>query len=61
MYLCLMSQSHLDSLYALRSLFERDEDWVALGHVVYLLELLSAPSDSTDGRIFNLSGSISIH
>jgi hypothetical protein len=56
-----MNRRHIETLIELRSAFEREEDWVAVGHVVYLLERLSDLDESSDRRILGKAVSWSIH
>lgn len=46
-----MRKDHLASLHALRETFENEEDWVAVGHVSYLIDQLSVPRKCANAHL----------
>ena len=55
-----MDSETFDSLIKLTITFERDEDWVAVGHVAYLLDKFPYPSD-TMARVSTAQISTALH
>lgn len=56
-----MDSQNIKILSDLKSVFEFEEDWVAVGHVAYLLQRLYDREDMADGRILNAPVSHTIH
>lgn len=56
-----MKSQHIDSLRDLKSAFEIEEDWVAVGHVAYLLERLCEQGEARDGRKSYAPVSLALH
>lgn len=56
-----MGKDHLQTLISLRSAFELDEDWVAVGHVAYLIDRLSGDDEISPSRLFDWGHGASLH
>lgn len=56
-----MRTTYIDSLIALRSAFERDEDWVAVGHVAYLIDRLTPSCEKGEPHVGTGSLSVTLH
>ncbi|QIQ87797.1 hypothetical protein [Erythrobacter sp.] len=56
-----MDSQNIKILSDLKSVFEFEEDWVAVGHVAYLLQRLYDREDMADARILNAPVSHTIH
>ncbi len=52
---------NLDGLLALRDEFESEGDWVAVGHVSYLIDRLSEPGGYAQPRFWNIDLSATLH
>lgn len=46
-----MPNAHLSALISMKATFEGEQDWVAVGHVEYLIDRLAAAAGLEDRRI----------
>lgn len=56
-----MDAETLEALLKLRIALERDQDWVAVGHVSYLLDKFIRPSETVGPRVTSAQISTALH